>query len=105
MSHYSPNSKWNEMAAGGIIPQPGNAVEYVTGGWRNQRPIKDNETCIDCFFCWVYCPDVSILRTEDGKVKGAAIDLDHCKGCGICATVCPKKCITMVSETEALLSD
>ena len=57
MSHYPPTAKWNEMAEGGIIPQAGNAVEYKTGGWRNERPIKDNECCIDCFFCWVYCPD------------------------------------------------
>lgn len=105
MSHYPPDAKWNEMAEGGVIPQPGNAVEYTTGGWRNQRPIKDNDCCIDCFFCWAYCPDNSILRTEDGKVKGAGIDLDHCKGCGICAAVCPKDCITMVSETEALQND
>lgn len=105
MSHYPPTAKWNEMAEGGIIPQPGNAVEYATGGWRNLRPIKDNETCIDCHFCWVYCPDNSILRTEDGKVKGADIDLDHCKGCGVCAKVCPKDCIQMVSEVEALQND
>jgi pyruvate ferredoxin oxidoreductase delta subunit len=37
---------------------------------------------------------------KDGKVVG--IDLDHCKGCGICAEVCPPKvqAIKMVQETE-----
>ncbi|MEN6303297.1 MAG: 4Fe-4S binding protein [Armatimonadia bacterium] len=105
MSHYPPTAKWNEMAEGGVIPEPGNAVEYSTGGWRNERPIKDNECCIDCHFCWVYCPDDAILRTEDGKVKGAGIDLEHCKGCGVCANVCPKDCIKMVSEVEALQND
>lgn len=105
MSHYPPTAKWNEMAEGGIIPQPGNAVEYSTGGWRNERPIKDNECCIDCFFCWVYCPDAAINRTEEGKVKGADIDLEHCKGCGVCAKVCPKDCIKMISEVEAAAAD
>jgi len=99
MSHYPPNAKWNEMAEGGIIPQPGNAVEYQTGGWRNERPIKDNECCIDCLFCWVYCPDGAII-CEEQSVKGKPIDLDHCKGCAVCAEVCPKDCISMVRETE-----
>ncbi len=25
-------------------------------------------------------------------------DLDHCKGCGICAAQCPTECIEMVEE-------
>lgn len=100
MSHYPPNATWHEMASGGIIPQAGNAVEYSTGGWRIERPIKDDECCIDCLFCWVYCPDDAI-ELVDGHVKGADIDLDHCKGCGVCLRVCPKDCITMVLETEA----
>jgi len=104
MSHYAPDAKWNEMAAGGIIPQPGNAVEYVVGGWRNERPIKDNETCIDCLFCWVYCPD-NAIEMKDKSVKGYGIDLDHCKGCGICVKVCPKNCIKMVNEIEAREND
>jgi pyruvate ferredoxin oxidoreductase delta subunit len=28
------------------------------------------------------------------------VDLDHCKGCGICAEVCPAKCIVMLPEAE-----
>jgi 2-oxoacid:acceptor oxidoreductase delta subunit (pyruvate/2-ketoisovalerate family) len=38
--------------------------------------------------CWVYCPDMAII-VEDGRWK--EIDYDHCKGCGICAEVCPVK--------------
>jgi 2-oxoacid:acceptor oxidoreductase delta subunit (pyruvate/2-ketoisovalerate family) len=100
MSHYPPDAKWHEMEKGGVIPQAGNAVEYHVGGWRNERPIKDNECCIDCFFCWVYCPD-NAIQLVDGKVKGGDIVLEHCKGCGICAKVCPKDCIKMIPEVEA----
>jgi len=45
--------------------------------------------------CWVYCPDSSIL-VKDSQMAG--FDLDHCKGCGICAAQCPTECIEMVEE-------
>ena len=99
MSHYAPDAKWHEMARGGIIPQAGNAVEYNVGGWRNERPIRRDEDCIDCLFCWVYCPDVAV-NVKDASVIGLGFNLDHCKGCGICAAVCPKKCIEMKPESE-----
>ncbi|MCD6352218.1 MAG: 4Fe-4S binding protein [Armatimonadetes bacterium] len=87
------------MAPGGIIPQAGNAVYYETGGWRTYRPVRDDDKCIDCLFCWIYCPDDSIIM-RDESVKGLGFDLDHCKGCGICAAVCPTNCIEMKLETE-----
>jgi pyruvate ferredoxin oxidoreductase delta subunit len=51
--------------------------------------------------CWFFCPDSSILVSQ-GKVVG--VDLEHCKGCGICAAVCPVKirAISMVEEAQAL---
>ncbi len=38
------------------------------------------------------CPDVSI-PVRDGMRED--FDFDHCKGCGICASVCPFHAITM----------
>jgi pyruvate ferredoxin oxidoreductase delta subunit len=45
------------------------------------------------------CPDSAVFA-EDGKMMG--FDLDHCKGCGICAVECPDKvkAIKMVEEAE-----
>jgi len=80
------------MAPGGIIPQPGNAEEYDVSGWRSTHPVRDDECCIQCLFCWIYCPDNAVL-VKDQKVY--AFDKEHCKGCGICAQVCPKNCIEM----------
>ena len=54
--------------------------------WRIAKPIFAKDYCIDCQFCWVYCPDISII-SRDKKMIG--IDMDHCKGCGICVEVCP----------------
>jgi pyruvate ferredoxin oxidoreductase delta subunit len=99
MSHYAPDAKYQELAPGGIIPQAGNAEEYSTGAWRLQKPVRRDEDCIDCMFCWVYCPD-NACWTKDQSVKGLQFDYDHCKGCAICAEVCPKKCIDMVPEEQ-----
>ena len=37
------------------------------------------------------------LVEKDGK-KMAEFDYDFCKGCGVCADICPKKDIEMVPE-------
>ena len=91
---------WKDIPIGGMILEAGNAVKYLTGGWRAFRPIWDGDRCIHCLQCWVMCPDSSIM-VNDGKMTG--IDLVHCKGCGICAEVCPPKvkCIEMVEEAKA----
>ena len=86
---------WKNIPIGGVIAEGGTAEKYKTGDWRTFKPIRDEEKCIHCMFCWVYCPDSSIL-VKDGKMTG--FDYDHCKGCGICASVCPKKCIAMEKE-------
>jgi len=90
---------YKDIPIGGLIIEAGNAEKYETGSWRSFRPVRDDEKCIHCLICWIFCPDSAII-VEDGKVVG--VDLDHCKGCGICARECPKKvqAITMVKESE-----
>jgi len=83
---------WKNIAIGGVIDRPGTAKEYKTGGWRTFKPVVDKEKCINCLQCWIYCPD-SAIKTEDAKMVG--YDYDYCKGCGICARICPVKCIKM----------
>jgi len=89
---------WKELPIGGIIPEAGNAEEYETGSWRTYKPIFDQEKCIHCLLCWVFCPDSSII-VKDGKVVG--IDYDHCKGCGICAHECPPKASAIIMKLES----
>ena len=86
---------WRQMPLGGTMFEPGSSVEYRTGDWRIlKKPQIDHSKCIMCLMCWIFCPDVSITRTE----KQVEVDLVHCKGCGICAAECPVKCISMVDE-------
>ncbi|MEW6658446.1 MAG: 4Fe-4S binding protein [Thermodesulfobacteriota bacterium] len=44
---------------------------------------------------------------EEGLKKEYVIDIfrDWCKGCGICAEFCPKKCIKMNAAGEPVVSD
>ena len=88
---------WKELPIGGLIVEAGNALEYKTGSWRVMRPVFIREKCIDCMLCWLVCPDMSIIQ-EDGKMIG--INYDYCKGCGLCANICPKDAIEMKPETE-----
>lgn len=52
--------------------------------------------CNECELCLILCPDVAIRRRADGH--GFEIDLDYCKGCGICAAECPRGAMVMTRE-------
>lgn len=88
-------ANYKDMVVGDRVIEPGNSEKFQTGDWRSFVPTIDMDKCIDCFTCWIYCPDDCIL-TSGEKIQG--IKLTHCKGCGICAKVCPKKAITMSEE-------
>lgn len=93
----SQGKGWKELVPGGIIVEAGNAKEYKTGDWRTEKPEVNLEGCIHCFFCWAYCPDSAVVvDSENGKMVG--FNYDYCKGCGICASICPPKVITMIPE-------
>jgi len=89
---------WKELPIGGIIDSPGSARDLETGAWRARRPIVDTDKCTSCLQCWMFCPDMAVVVQAD-KMRG--FDLYHCKGCGICAKICPADAIAMVAEAEA----
>ena len=76
----------------------------ITGEWRTSYPVIDQKKCTPakqnkpaCFLCWLYCPDAVVSKTIPVQ-----INLEYCKGCGICAQICPTKAITMIDEEEGL---
>ena len=52
--------------------------------------------CFECDNCYGMCPDNAVIKLGPGQ--GFTIDLDYCKGCGICAAECPCGAIEMVPE-------
>ncbi len=78
---------WKDLPAGDSI-KAGTSKEFETGDWRSNKPVHIPETCIHCLFCWMYCPD-SAVKVKGGKF--VEFDYKYCKGCGICANVCPTK--------------
>jgi len=99
------NTGWDEFEIGAMLRTFDGKIDDIAGtrqedraysqsssfsasvaDWRIEKPVFNKDFCIDCQFCWVYCPDMSIIA-RDKKMIG--IDMDHCKGCGICVEVCP----------------
>ncbi len=72
--------------------EPGWARDNLTGNWRAIRPVKDAEKCIECDFCWLFCPEGCIER------ETYEADLTYCKGCGICSVECKVGAIVMKRE-------
>ena len=60
---------WKELPHAGTILKAGNANEYKTGSWRSLKPRWIEENCIQCLFCWIYCPD-SAVTVKDEKMTG-----------------------------------
>ncbi|MBC7108519.1 MAG: 2-oxoacid:acceptor oxidoreductase family protein [Methanomassiliicoccales archaeon] len=93
---------WDEIPIGntlsareidGIAVGPGSMAQNLTGTWRTQTPRYSKEKCIRCLRCWFSCPEGCIERQEDDYERW---DYRYCKGCGICAEVCPADAIEMV---------
>ncbi|VUT28125.1 MAG: Pyruvate synthase subunit PorD [Candidatus Syntrophoarchaeum sp. GoM_oil] len=65
-----------------------------TGDWRVFMPVVDREVCINCYNCYIFCPEGTISPELE-------VDYEYCKGCGICANECPPKAIKMVKEERS----
>jgi pyruvate ferredoxin oxidoreductase delta subunit len=80
------------------VSKPAAGEAGKTGDWRSYTPRIDHEKCSQqdsCLLCWLYCPDAVISGTFPLE-----IDIEYCKGCGICAEECPRKAISMVEGKQ-----
>jgi NADPH-dependent glutamate synthase beta subunit-like oxidoreductase len=54
--------------------------------------------CFECDNCYGVCPDNAVIKLGPGM--RFAINLDYCKGCGLCAAECPCGAIEMQPESQ-----
>ncbi|GBE17178.1 pyruvate synthase subunit PorD [bacterium BMS3Abin15] len=91
-----------------------------TGDWRYMKPEINKEKCTGCGTCVKYCPEAVIeltanneqrIMNKKGKAilparlanaRVAGVDYHFCKGCGVCASVCPVKAIHMIKEADCI---
>jgi len=68
-----------------------------TALWEAERCFSCG-TCNECETCYVFCPDASILKGEEGISH--EVNYDFCKGCGICFSECPRGAISLKEEAR-----
>jgi 2-oxoacid:acceptor oxidoreductase delta subunit (pyruvate/2-ketoisovalerate family) len=78
------------------------SFDEVTGGLDESTALFEARRCLscgncfECDNCYGVCPDNAVIKLGAGERY--EIDLDYCKGCGICAAECPCGAIDMVPE-------
>ncbi len=50
-------------------------------------------TCNYCYNCYFFCPEGVVTLDPQHRIR--TVDLEHCKGCGTCAKVCPRNGVLM----------
>jgi 2-oxoacid:acceptor oxidoreductase delta subunit (pyruvate/2-ketoisovalerate family) len=78
------------------------SFDEITGGLDESTALFEARRCLscgncfECDNCYGVCPDNAVIKLGPGQRY--QIDLDYCKGCGICAAECPCGAIDMVPE-------
>ena len=81
---------WRDIPAGAVAENPGSSSDYLTGGWRSQRPVFTPDNCVQCGVCVATCPE-SVIKLEprynftSNALSPAEIKTEepfHCVSCG-----------------------
>jgi len=76
----------------------------VNLGFSEEVAVEETGRCFNCGVCnlcdncYIFCPDVAILK--QGEEQANIVDYDHCKGCGICVQECPRDAMAMEEEQK-----
>ena len=100
--YFEPLEKRRESK--GVVKKRIKGFGEVTSGFTDGSALEEAErcfscgTCNGCENCYVFCPDASIMKTEE--VFSRQVDYDFCKGCGICFSECPRGAISLKEEAR-----
>jgi NADPH-dependent glutamate synthase beta subunit-like oxidoreductase len=78
--------------------------DEVVGGLDATNALFEARRCLSCGSCFAcdncfgVCPDNAVVKLDPAGSYAYAIDLDYCKGCGLCAAECPSGAILMEPE-------
>ena len=89
---FRPPSKLSDYPAWPHAPS-GVLIEGHAA-WRLQRPVLDPKVCTGCLQCYLLCPD-GALRLDGADLR---VQLQLCKGCGVCKVECRPRAIRMEEE-------
>ncbi|MDR3155547.1 MAG: FAD-dependent oxidoreductase [Holosporaceae bacterium] len=84
-----------------LLPAASISLEERTVALTEKEIIVESSRCLSCgncfhcYNCYGYCPENAIKKLPDGSLE---VDLNYCKGCGICAVECPCGAIKMMQE-------
>ena len=80
----------------GTVTPPGGSRVNKTGAWRTSvKPRFLQQKCVACNLYAMCCPEGCVFGTGQRTYYA---NEDFCKGCGICASVCPMHDIEMIPE-------
>ena len=102
MDYFEPSKRHGESK---VLPRKRvKGFGEVTSTFIESMALEESErcfgcgTCNECENCYVFCPDASIIKTEE--ILSHQVDYDFCKGCGICLSECPRGAISLKEEAR-----
>lgn len=84
---------------GAVTPAPESCqLLFMTGNWRQKRPVIDDEKCTRCLTCYMACPDACwTFNEEEDRMQW---NPGFCKGCQLCTKECPSEALTATPELD-----
>ncbi len=55
--------------------------------------------CNQCDNCYLFCPEIAVVRKAAPEGSMRSINYDYCKGCGLCVVECPRNAMVLEEET------
>jgi 2-oxoacid:acceptor oxidoreductase delta subunit (pyruvate/2-ketoisovalerate family) len=102
IDYFEPSKRHRESK--GLVKKRIKGFGEVTSTFTEGIALEEAErcfscgTCNGCENCYVFCPDASIIKTEE--ILSHQVDYDFCKGCGICFSECPRGAISLKEEAR-----